>query len=140
MENTNRKAFFFDYDGTIWFGRFSEKNLKALKKLHEKGHLLFYNSGRSKGNTRKDKVALIPFDGFLYGGSHIEYKSEDIFRRDIPKEVMSEIVAIEKEYNLLISYEGVEDIYKRKGAMPQFYGNELDDTVALLDTEKYPVD
>ena len=103
MENINRKAFFFDYDGTIWFGRFSEKTLKALCKLHEKGHLLFYNSGRSKGNTRKDKVALIPFDGLLYGGSHIEYNGKDIFRKDIPKDIMKEIVAIENANNLLIS-------------------------------------
>lgn len=139
MKTNDKKAFFFDFDGTIWFGSFGEKTLKALNALHAKGHLLFYNSGRSKGNTRFDKTKEIPFDGFLFGGCHAEANGRIIFRSDISREIMSEVIALEKEYGLEICYEGAEGVYKRRGILPKYYGEELDDLSVLLDTEKYPM-
>ena len=64
MDKNNKKVFFFDFDGTLWFGKYGEKTLQALNILHEKGHLLIYNSGRSMGNTRFKRLEPIPFDGF----------------------------------------------------------------------------
>ena len=139
MEKVDKKAFFFDYDGTVWFGSYGEKTLKALEVLHGKGHLIFYNSGRSKGNTRKEKVALIPFDGMLYGGSHAEIGGKTVFRNDISRSIMEEVISLEKENDLLIIYEGVEGVYKRKGILPQYNGEEQDDVSVLLDVENYPI-
>jgi hydroxymethylpyrimidine pyrophosphatase-like HAD family hydrolase len=139
MRNNQKKAFFFDFDGTLWFGSYGEKTLKALKILHDKGHLIFYNSGRSKGNTRKERVSLIPFDGMLYGGSHAEIGDKTVFRKDIPRFIIEEVISLEKAHGLLIIYEGVKGVYKSKGILPQYNGEEQDDISILLDTENYPI-
>ena len=139
MKKVDKKAFFFDYDGTIWFGTYGEKTLEALNKLHSDGHLLFLNTGRSRGNTRPEKLALIPFDGILCGGGHAEVFGKDLFRRDITKEVMQKVLSLEKEYDLLIIYEGVKGVYRRKGILPKDRSVELEDITCLLDCEKYPI-
>ena len=139
MNILEKKAFFFDFDGTIWFGRYGEKTLYALKKLSEQGWLLFYNSGRSKGNTRFERLKEINFDGFLYGGSHAEVFGKELFREDISREVIDEIIKAEEKYDLDIIYEGVFGVYKRKGKLPQYNGEEQDDIGILLDTKTYPI-
>ena len=139
MKTIDKKAFFFDYDGTIWFGSYGEKTLKALKELHSNGHLLFLNSGRSRGNTRPDKLALIPFDGIICGGNHAEVFGKELFRRDITKEVLEEVIRLEKEYDLWIIYEGVRSVYRRKGILPEDRSEELEDVTCLLDCDKYPI-
>ncbi len=140
MKTVEKKAFFFDFDGTIWFGHFGEKTLKALKDLHKKGHLLFYNSGRSKGNTYFDRINEIPFDGFLFGGCHAQAKNgEVIYLSNISKQAMQETVEIENKYDLLIIYEGVKACYKRKGILDWIPSVELDDNSVLIDTNEYPM-
>ncbi len=139
MKTVDKKAFFFDYDGTVWFGTYGEKTLRALEELHSNGHLLFLNTGRSRGNTRPDKLAHIPFDGILCGGGHAEVFGKDLFRRDINKEVLKKVLSLEKEYDLLIIYEGVKAVYRRKGILSGDRSEELEDVTCLLDCEKYPI-
>ncbi|MBR2337748.1 MAG: HAD hydrolase family protein [Clostridia bacterium] len=140
MKTSDKKAFFFDFDGTIWFGRYGERTLKALKELHGKGHLLFYNSGRSRGNTRFDNVYEIPFDGYLCGGClAVTNSGEVLYRSDISREVISATLEIEKRFDLLMLYEGVDGVYKRKGILSWLNGEELDDIFLLKDVEAYPV-
>ena len=139
MNVREKKAFFFDFDGTIWFGRYGEKTLYALKKLSEQGGLIFYNSGRSKGNTRFERLKDIPFDGFLYGGSHAEVFGKQILRIDISREVIEKVIKIEEKYDLDILYEGVFGVYKSKGKIPQYNGEEQDNIRILLDTKNYPI-
>ncbi|MBQ7373584.1 MAG: HAD family phosphatase [Clostridia bacterium] len=139
MRNNSKKAFFFDFDGTIWFGRYGEKTLKALRQLHSDGHLLVYNSGRSKGNNPAERLKPIPFDAFLCGGCIAEVFGEEIFRKDLSKEMVEKSLKIERKYDLLNLYEGVVGVYKRRGILPKFNGEELDDTDVLLDVETYPI-
>ena len=113
MKTTDKKAFFFDYDGTLWFGSYGQKTLKALKTLKEKGHLVLYNSGRSKANTRFDKIGEIDFDGFLFGGCHLELFGKTLFRSDLTPEQISVALAVEEDFNLRVIYEGVEGVYKK---------------------------
>lgn len=139
MGNNYKKAFFFDFDGTLWFGKYGEKTLKALQKLHSDGHLLIYNSGRSKGNNPRERLAPVPFDGFLCGGCIVELFGEEIFRKDFSKSQIEKVLQIEKEYGLLNLYEGVVGVYKRRGILPIFNGEEQDDIGVLLDVEKNPI-
>ena len=139
MKTSDKKAFFFDYDGTIWFGSYGQKTLKALKTLTEKGHFVFYNSGRSKANTRFDRLGEIHFDGFLFGGCHLELFGKTLFRSDLSREQISAAIAIEDEFNLRVIYEGVYGVYKKRGVLDWLDGVEQDDISILLDVEKYPV-
>lgn len=139
MKNIGKKAFFFDFDGTIWFGQFGARTLKALKTLKEKGHYIFYNSGRSKGNTYFDKISEISFDGFIFGGCHVEVATKTLFRRDMTKEQMGVALALEEEYDLHIVYEGVNGVYKRNGVTEWRVGEQVNDIRVLLDVEKFPV-
>lgn len=139
MKNSSKKAFFFDFDGTLWFGKYGEKTLEGLKKLHSDGHLLFYNSGRSKGHTHHDKLAVIPFDGFLYGGNHAEIFGETVYRNDLSRDLIEVITHTEKDFNLDILYEGVISSYKHTNFPFKCHGIEFDDTSEILNVEKYPV-
>ena len=139
MKTTDKKAFFFDYDGTLWFGSYGQKTLKALKTLKEKGHLVLYNSGRSKANTRFDKIGEIDFDGFLFGGCHLELFGKTLFRSDLTPEQISVALAVEEDFNLRVIYEGVEGVYKKRGVLDWLDGVEQDDIGILRDTKKHPV-
>ena len=139
MKNYTKKAFFFDYDGTLWFGQYGEKTIEALKKLKEKGHYVFYNSGRSRGNTRFERLTEIPFDGFIFGGCHVEIGGKTLFRKDLTKKQIEVVLALEKEYDLHIVYEAVFGVYKRRGIMDWLVGEEMDDINVLLNVEKFPV-
>jgi HAD superfamily hydrolase (TIGR01484 family) len=139
MDKNNKKVFFFDFDGTLWFGKYGEKTLQALNILHEKGHLLIYNSGRSMGNTRFKRLEPIPFDGFLFGGNHAIICGKEIYRNDLSQSIISKVIETEKNLNLDLLYEGVNAVYKRKGILPFLNGEELDDITQLLDVEQFPV-
>ena len=139
MGNNNKKAFFFDFDGTLWFGRYGEKTLQALQKLHNDGHLLIYNSGRSKGNNPEERLKPVPFDCFLRGGCIVEIFGEEVFRKDFSLELIKEVLQIEREYDLLCLYEGVYGVYKRRGILPTFNGDEQDDMTILHDVKKHAI-
>ena len=139
MKKNNKKAFFFDFDGTLWFGKYGEKTLKALQKLHNDGHLLIYNSGRSKGNNPAERLKPVPFDGVLCGGCIVELFGKEVFRKDFSEELIKEVLQIEREYNLLCLYEGVYGVYKRRGILPIFNGEEQDDMAILHDVSAHPI-
>ena len=69
---TQRKALFFDIDGTIWNmkNEIPESTVRAIRALREKGHLTFLCSGRSRAFIQEPKLFDIGFDvswedGFL---------------------------------------------------------------------------
>ena len=35
MKKAENKLFFFDFDGTLWFGRYGDRTIKALNTLRE---------------------------------------------------------------------------------------------------------
>lgn len=112
-----RKALFFDIDGTL----FSEVNRnvpesakEAVKKARAKGHLVFINSGRTYcliGPIRR----LIEVDGYLCGcGTRIVVGNEVLYSAAIPKKRGNEIKEIIVKYNLDGILEGTESCYFRK--------------------------
>ena len=59
-DSNDKKALFFDFDGTLWFGKYGDKTLETLKKLHEKGYILVYASGRSRKCARRKRRTFSP--------------------------------------------------------------------------------
>ena len=88
-ESNDKKALFFDFDGTLWFGKYGDKTLETLKKLHEKGYILVYASGRSRGNTDFELIKDLPFDALTFGGCEAEIDGKIIYRRDFSREQVS---------------------------------------------------
>lgn len=106
----NRKALFFDIDGTL----FSEIDRQvpqsaalALKKARERGHLVFINTGRTYSQT-KDIREAVEADGYLCGcGTCLYVNGEVLYNRTIPKEQRAEIKRGIAKYGLECILEGV---------------------------------
>ena len=92
--STNKKALFFDIDGTILSevtGKIPESASAALQKAHDLGHLLFINTGRTIC-CLPPMICRLPFSGYLCGcGSYIVYNDEVLTSTQIPKERQAEI-------------------------------------------------
>ncbi len=91
---SDRKALFFDVDGTLVSeskNEVPESSIRALKRAMEKGHLVFVNSGRPR--CELDFLEKeVPADGFLCGcGTEIVVHGESRFHRSIPVERGREI-------------------------------------------------
>lgn len=93
--STNKKALFFDIDGTILSevtGKIPESASAALQKAHDLGHLLFINTGRTIC-CLPPMICRLPFSGYLCGcGSYIVYNDEVLTSTQIPKERQAEII------------------------------------------------
>lgn len=96
----NKKALFFDIDGTLLTAHPSyvpDSARQALKKAHANGHKLFINTGRT--------FAIIPsiikdmeFDGFICGcGSQIYMDGKLLHSSTIPHELCIETVKAANE-------------------------------------------
>ena len=98
--STNKKALFFDIDGTILSevtGKIPESASAALQKAHDLGHLLFINTGRTIC-CLPPMICRLPFSGYLCGcGSYIVYNDEVLTSTQIPKERQAEIIRQVKE-------------------------------------------
>lgn len=112
--NTNRKALFFDIDGTILSEITKEiptSAIEALHQAHDLGHLLFINTGRT-ACCLPPTICQLPFSGYLCGcGTHIIYQDQVLSTMQIPKERQKQIVALVKECNAGLLLEGKEDCY-----------------------------
>ena len=98
--STNKKALFFDIDGTILSeitGKIPESASAALKKAHDLGHLLFINTGRTIC-CLPPMICQLPFSGYLCGcGSYIVYNDEVLTSTQIPKERQAEIMELQQD-------------------------------------------
>ncbi|MBO6263248.1 MAG: HAD family phosphatase [Clostridia bacterium] len=116
MKLSDKKALFFDYDGTLYFGEngYGERTLSALKRAREKGCLLFYNSGRSLGHSDVDKIKDFGFEAYLLGGCHIYKDGKDVFRIDMSYSAAEIAASVSEKYNLKTIFEGVYNCYYNK--------------------------
>lgn len=110
----DRKALFFDIDGTLLSevtGEIPQSAVEALKQAQERGHLTFINTGRTICSIPAE-LKRMPFGGFICGcGTCITYQDEMIFSRSIPHEQGREFIRIIQECNADMVLEGQEDCY-----------------------------
>jgi hypothetical protein len=89
-----RKLLLFDIDETLVDGRTQkvpESAVKGIWEAHEKGHLIYINTGRCKSFIQASLKEL-PIDGYAYAcGSHIEYKDQVLFEKFVPMEELIQI-------------------------------------------------
>ncbi|MDO5410405.1 MAG: Cof-type HAD-IIB family hydrolase [Lachnospiraceae bacterium] len=102
IKNTemNKKALFFDIDGTILSektGQIPESAVRAIKAARENGHLTFINTGRTRACV-PSKVQNVGFDGILCGcGTEIVYHGESVMHQGLSKEFCVQIAeAVQK--------------------------------------------
>lgn len=138
-ESNDKKALFFDFDGTLWFGKYGDKTLETLKKLHEKGYILVYASGRSRGNTDFGLIKDVPFDALTFGGCEAEIDGKIIYRRDFSREQIDYLLNMPEKYLRQTVFEGVNGFYKYRGTLPRYLGEGKNDMEFLRDVENYPL-
>ena len=109
-----RKAVFFDIDGTLW-NRACEilpSTREAIAKLRENGHLAFICSGRSRANIKSEDLLSIGFDGIVAAcGTHVDFHKETIFEKLLTVDQVAHILAVSKEYQVPVIFEGPQYLY-----------------------------
>lgn len=99
----NRKALFFDVDGTLLSEKthkVPESAAKALEEARKNGHLIFINSGRTICHLGVIK-GMIEADGYLCGcGTYIQLEGKEIYSCEIPHARGIEIRQNMKKYGI----------------------------------------
>ena len=118
----NRKALFFDIDGTLLSeGRdrkVPESARKALLQAREKGHLVFVNTGRTWCET-KEVRHLIDADGWLCGcGTYLMAEGEVLYDWRISPERGDQLIKLIRDCGMDGVLEGVEACYMQKAPSP----------------------
>ncbi len=145
-----RKILFFDIDGTLWTmdGHIPASTREAIRKVRDNGHLVFINSGRSRGFIRDPKLFSLGFDGVVSGcGTMIEANAlcrgvsdrrDDIsrniddenviFYRKMSAEEALRVVDTVRRYRMKPILEGRDYLYMDLG---EFAGDRYADYVCL---------
>lgn len=109
-----KKALFFDIDGTLLSevtGEVPASALKALERALENGHLTFINTGRT-WCALPAVFKRMPFSGYVCGcGTYIQFGDEVLLKRSIPVERGDEIVKVLRENQADMILEGTEDCF-----------------------------
>lgn len=120
----NRKALFFDVDGTLlgdFSGRIPQSAINAIGEARRMGHLAFVNSGRTY--RLLDAVrAQIELDGYLCGcGTHIILGEKELYARSIPKDTAARIKKALKDCRMEGVLEGKDGCHftREKSWIPQ---------------------
>ena len=125
-----RKILFFDIDGTLWTmdGHIPESTREAIRRVRENGHLVFINSGRTRGYIRDPKLFSLGLDGIVSGcGTMIEAnalcRGMSDCRRDISRTVEDENVIFYRKMSEEES-QRVVDIVRRYRMKPILEGRD----------------
>lgn len=113
----NKKTIFFDIDGTLVGSsrKVTEKNKEAIRKLRENGHLVFLCTGRAPASIESSLVD-IGFDGVVASaGGLITIDNEYVFENYINQYLLSEVMLLFTNHQILFSLETKEAIYQAPG-------------------------
>lgn len=99
----NRKILFFDIDGTLLPDRphhVPKSAIDALRAAHQKGHLLFINSGRTLAMMLPE-LQDVGFDGYVCGcGSEIYMHGKKLFSQSVPNSLCRATVQAMRAYRM----------------------------------------
>ena len=114
----NRKALFFDIDGTLFSEierQVPQSAVLALKKTRQCGNLVFINTGRTVCQTAGIQME-VESDGLLCGcGTYITTGNEVIYDRRIPAKRTARLKEDIVRFGLDGVLEGVEGCYFQRG-------------------------
>jgi hydroxymethylpyrimidine pyrophosphatase-like HAD family hydrolase len=116
-----RYAIFFDLDGTLYFnGQIPEQNRQSLLRIKSLGHLIFLNTGRSRGFIPAAVLSGIAWDGLVAGAGYAELNGEAVLEKTFTSAQLAAVTRFGIEHGLGIRYEGVEGCwnYRYRGGIP----------------------
>lgn len=121
-------AVFFDIDGTLWDreNRIPDSTREAVAKLHEKGHLVFLCSGRTRVMISSKDLLSLGFDGIIAGcGTQIEYQGQSVFCHEMDSILLERTLRILKECRMPVMLEGQKYLYMDKEVSEDTYGKYI---------------
>lgn len=114
--NTEKKAVFFDADGTICDMEkgVPDSALEAIRKLRENGHEAWLCTGRSRAFV-PGYLEQIPFTGMISAcGATIEKDGVRLYNNEMTPEVAKLSVEVLRKYGLVPVMEGADFMYYDK--------------------------
>jgi len=111
---TDKYAIFLDIDGTLsGLDGINPKNLEVIKKVRERGHYVFLNTGRSLSwVTLPNVVDLNDYDGIVSGmGTYILMNGEVIYENLIDEKTLAPIIEHFSKRNYCFFISGVNESY-----------------------------
>jgi len=112
-ENTRRRVLFFDLDGTLAADNLppSPKDVEALRRIREKGHLLCLCTGRSPGYLYPG-VTDIGFDAVVAsGGVYVSFGDRILFEQVLDADIVACIMRYFLKNGVFTVFEGFNSIY-----------------------------
>ena len=113
MNTSDKKAVFFDIDGTLVddYNQVPESAAKAITRLRQNGHLAIINTGRTFVSVG-EHIRSVGFDGYICAcGSRVYYNGEEIFTQTIPTKCYPDIIRILRKTKAPVFFEGPEAVY-----------------------------
>lgn len=110
---------FFDVDGTLLFSidDFPKENIDALHRLQAAGHRIVINSGRSRANITPVLTDAVAFDGFICGGTYVEYGGKLLHHRILDAKTVRHACAYALGHGVRMILEGEERNYSVNGGL-----------------------
>lgn len=126
---TNKKAVFFDVDGTLLNvyrqkTKISEPVKEAIRALRRAGHHTFIASGRPRAYLSDELLDPALFDGHvLMNGAAVLLDGKAIFRKNLPVETVKKMIALLEEYHVEYVLESEPYVYMKEEykALEHFY-------------------
>ena len=122
-------ALFFDIDGTLLFdGSIHDENVDALLQAKSRGHKLFINTGRSRGNLPQSILSLPVFTGFCCGGAYAEANGIILKNQTMPFSVYKSILDYCESHGCGCAIESVQGFHAfctDRWKSPNFSKDEL---------------
>lgn len=149
-----KSVFVFDLDGTLLNSNveISQRTVKALKKLKDKGHLIILSSGRMYASMQYIIERFLPFlrnyavISAYNGGYLVDHSGNVVFEKGVEKETACECIEFLQEYrvhrhiyinDVLISEQDDEEI--KAYAKHSFVNYTLvDDLVKVIKNSDHP--
>jgi len=111
---SKRYAIFIDIDGTLYTSANGtpKVNIEAIKRVREKGHLVFINTGRSYGYIPEEIIKNVPVDGYVAAlGCDVRYRGKQLYSATLSKEQLRKVAEYFLTENKFCSLEGEEKVY-----------------------------
>ncbi len=107
--NTEKKAVFFDIDGTIWDRNMTipDSTRDAIRLLQENGVYTFICTGRTPAFIQIPELLNLGFDGILAGcGTYVSFQGKELLCETIAPERMKMTLEILKKHHMPVVLEG----------------------------------
>ncbi len=142
MDNSNKRIFFFDLDGTLLTKdkKISDKTMDALKKFTDAGNFFCINTGRAIDSARAvyDGLGLDFRGSFLCGSNGTEIFSIDenkyVYKTGVPLELVPRIIKLADEYDVHChTYNETHIVSTKNGECMEYYRRVIKTPLIVTD-------